>query len=95
MEIEMSLPKYYDLVRVVAQIGAVLGCIAGLVAVLSGFATFQYGMMAGMPSIFLGMGSIVISLAGLGVAYCFLAMVKAQIESRNAIVKYTLYREEG
>lgn len=94
MEREMTLPRYYELVRFVAQLGAVLGCMAGIVAILGSLAAFQLGFMAGMTAIFGGVITIILSLAGLGIAYCFLALVKAQIETRNAIVKYTLFRQE-
>lgn len=89
MEKEMQMPQYYALVKTVAQIGAVLGIIAGILAVLGGFAAFQYGAVAGFTAIFGGAVTIVMSIVGLGVMYCFLAIVKAQIETRNAIVKYT------
>lgn len=95
MENEMSLPKYYDLVKLVAQIGAVLGCIAGAVAILGGFGAFSYGFMAGMTAIFGGVVTILLSLAGLGATYCFLAIVKAQIDSRNAIISYTASKQVG
>jgi hypothetical protein len=93
MENEMQLPKYYELVRIVAQVGAVLGCLAGVITIFGGLAAFRYGFMTGMTAIFGGVVTIVLSLAGLGVTYCFLAMVKAQIEARNAIVKYTLQKQ--
>lgn len=92
MERNMALPKYYDLVRLVAQIGAVLGCIAGAAGVIGGLGAFKYGFITGMTASFTGVITIVLSLAGLGVTYCFLSVVKAQIESRNAIVQYTLAR---
>ena len=94
-ENEMALPKYYNLVRIVAQIGAVLGCISGAVVAFGGLPALKYGFMAGMTIIFWGVIIIVLSLAGLGVTYCFLATVKAQIESRNAIISYTKYRKEN
>ncbi|MGV6816858.1 MAG: hypothetical protein ACWA44_06260 [Thiotrichales bacterium] len=89
MEKEMQMPQYYGLVKTVAQVGAVLGVIAGIVAVLGGFAAFQYGAVAGVTAIFGGVVTIVMSIVGLGVMYCFLAIVRAQVETRNAVVKYT------
>ena len=85
----MELPKYFSLVRLVAQIGAILGCIGGAVTILVGLGAFSYGFMAGMSSIFSGVVIVVLSLAGLGMTYCFLAIVQAQVESRNAIIAYT------
>ncbi len=83
---DMALPQFYDLVRITSQIGAALGCIAGVFYVFGGF---KFGFMGGLISIFSGIFMVIFSLTGLGVAYCFLAIVKAQIESRNAIIKYT------
>lgn len=88
MENEMPLPRYYGLVRLVAQIGAALGCLAGLMQIVSSFSAFKFGFMAGASVLFSGVLTIIGALAVLGVAYCFLAIVKAQIESRNAIVSY-------
>lgn len=84
----MDLPKYFGLVRIIAQLGALIGCIAGVVAVFGGFAAFRIGFIFGMTAISGGMFTILGSLAGLGVAYCFLAIVEAQIDTRNAIVNY-------
>ncbi len=86
MEDEMPLPKYYGLVKFVAQLGALLGCIAGIVSIFGGMAAFNAGFTAGFTAIFGGIITILVALAGLGVAYCFLAMVKAQIDIRNVVV---------
>lgn len=95
MERTMEMPKYYDLVRLVAQIGAVLGCLSGAFAILTGLSAFNYGVAMGFTAIFGGLVTIVLSLAGLGITYCFLAMVKAQIESRNAIIQYTTQADQS
>ncbi|MFD0949910.1 hypothetical protein ACFQ0F_05830 [Paraperlucidibaca wandonensis] len=95
MKNEMPLPQYYDLVRTIAQIGAVMGCLAGLAAILGGLASFQYGFMPGISALFGGAVTIIFSLAGLGVTYSFLSVVKAQIETRNAIVNYTLQKQDS
>lgn len=84
----MEMPKYSDLVRIIAQIGAVIGCIIGAITVLGGFAAFQYGFKAGFMAIAGGVYIIAASLAGLGIAYLFLALVQAQIDTRNAVVDY-------
>ncbi len=90
VEKEMEFPKYYDLVRLVAQIGAVIGIITGVVMSFGGIAAFKYGLLIGMTVIIQGLATILVSIAGLGITYCFLAIVRAQIESRNAIVQYTI-----
>lgn len=94
MKKEMALPRYYGLVRLVAQIGAVLGCLAGVVVMFISFAAFQFGFIAGISAMFNGVVIIILSLAGLGISYCFLAIVKAQIDTRNAIIKYISLKQE-
>lgn len=94
MEKEMEFPKYYDFVRLIAQIGAVLGIVVGIVTSFGGIAAFQYGFLTGMSVIIGGLFTIVASIFGLGVTYCFLAIVKAQIESRNAVVQYTFNKRD-
>ncbi|MGR5166339.1 hypothetical protein ACPV5L_03925 [Vibrio astriarenae] len=89
MKNNMDLPQYYGLVKFVAQVGASLGCISGSVAILGGLGMFNFGFMAGITAISGGVLTIIISLAGLGVTFCFLAMVKAQIDTRNAIISFT------
>jgi len=86
----MALPRFYGLVRVVFQIIAVLGCLGGALVILdffnrSGGRSIERLISTSAPGIL----GIVLSLMLLGLAYCFLAMVKAQIDSRNAIVSYT------
>lgn len=111
MENEMSLPKLYTFVRVIAQIGVILGCIVGAVQLYGGFVASQYavtttifedgfieGMLVILSSLTVmsaGVITIALSFAGLGITYGFLSIVKAQIDSRNAIVKYTLARQES
>lgn len=85
----MELPKYFGLVKIMAQIVAIIGCISGGITILTGLWS---GLTIGLSSIILGGITIAGSLAALGVSYCFLAMVKAQIESRNAIIRYTSMR---
>lgn len=84
----MELPKYFGLVRILAQLGALIGCIAGIVVIFGGFAAFKIGVWYGITAISGGVITILASLAGLGVAYCFLAIVQAQIDTRNAVVDY-------
>lgn len=94
MEKEMPLPEYYDLVRTFAMIGAVMGLLAGVATILFGLPALEYGFLAGVGAIFSGALIIIGSLAGLGVTYCFLAIVKAQIDTRNAIVRFTSAGDE-
>jgi len=84
----MEMPKYSELVRIVAQIGAVIGCILGGLTVLGGLASFKIGFLFGLTTISGGLYIVGGSLAGLGVIYCFLALVQAQIETRNAVIEY-------
>jgi hypothetical protein len=85
----MEMPKYSNLVRIVAQIGATVGCLVGTVTILGGLAAFRIGILMGISAISGGVYLVVASLAGLGIVHCFLAMVQAQIETRNAVVAYT------
>ncbi|EGU38045.1 hypothetical protein [Vibrio splendidus] len=89
MQNNMDLPQYYGLVKCMAKVGAGLGCISGAVAILGGLGMFKFGFMAGMTAISGGVLTVIMSLAGLGVTFCFLAMVKAQIDTRNAIIRFT------
>ena len=84
----MEMPRYSGLVRLVAQIGAVIGCILGSITVLGGFASFRMGFLFGLTTISGGVYLILGSLAGLGLAYCLLALVQAQIDTRNAVIEY-------
>ena len=85
---KVEMPKYSELVRIIAQIGAVIGCIAGAIVTVMALAGFRYGFMVGLSGISGGLYLIFGSLAGLGVVYCFLALVQAQIETRNAVIEY-------
>lgn len=82
----MQLPPFYNLVRITAQIGAAIGCILGTITILGAFTAFNFGLVAGITAISGGIYIILASLTGLGVAYGFLAIVKAQIDCRNALV---------
>ena len=84
----MEMPKYSELVRIIAQIGAVIGCIVGAMVTVAALASFKYGFMVGLSGISGGLYLIFGSLAALGVIYCFLALVQAQIETRNAVIEY-------
>ncbi len=84
----MEMPKYAGLVRVLAQIGAALGCLLGGLIIFGGLAAFRFGLLAGFSAILGGFWYILGSLAGLGIVYCFLAIVKAQIDTRNAVINY-------
>lgn len=57
-------------------------------ATLGGLAAFQWGFMAGVTATGSGVITIIGSLAALGITYSFLAIVKAQIDTRNAVVAY-------
>lgn len=83
-----QMPPFYGLVQFVALIGAILGCVFGAFIVFGGLAAFKWGFMAGVAATGSGAVTILASLAGLGITYCFLAMVKAQIDTRNAVIAY-------
>ena len=93
MDNEMKLPKYYELVEKVVKIGGVIGCVAGGFAIVGGI-TFQYGFVDGLRNIFSGVTIVVLSVAGAGIVLCFLESVKAQIETRNAIVQCACKNEK-
>ena len=86
MYTRMKMPKYSIFVKFVAQIGALVGVIFGAIACLAGIPAFQFGAIAGFSAIAYGLFTIIGALASLGIVYCFLALVEAQIDTRNAIV---------
>jgi hypothetical protein len=86
MHSRMEMPKYSNLVKLVAQIGAVAGVSFGAISCFIGLAAFKHGPLAGFSGIFTGAMTIIGSLASLGIVYCFLALVEAQIDTRNAIL---------
>lgn len=84
----MEMPMLSRLVRILAVIGAVIGCAIGAAIVIGSFAAFQYGLLAGLFAMLGGIWYILGALAGLGIIYCFLAIVEAQIDTRNAVLEY-------
>lgn len=95
MKKEMSLPPFFGLVRLLAIIGAVLGCIVGGASVLGSLGMFQYGLFIGLTAMLGGAMTILGSLAGLGVAYCLLAIVEATIDTRNTTMGFTTPAPKG
>jgi len=89
------MPSFSGLVRILAQIGAVIGCIMGTITVFGGFAAFRIGFMVGVTTISGGAFMILGSLGALGVTYCFLAITQASIETRNAIVEMAAQKSAG
>jgi hypothetical protein len=81
----MEMPKYFGLVKLMAQICALIGIIVGvgLIVVIAGGAS---GLT--IAHLMLGALVIIISLVTLGITYCFLSLVQANIETRNAVVSY-------
>jgi hypothetical protein len=84
----MEMPRYSGLLRLLAQISAVIGCITGAITLFGGLAAFRYGVGMGFAAVSGGLYIILASLAGLAVVYCFLALVEAQIDTRNAVIEY-------
>ena len=85
----MAIPRFYNLVKFVAQFGALFVCLIGVVGIIGEMSSFKFGLMIGIGAIGWGVATIIGSLAASGAAYCFLASVRAQIEARNAIILYT------
>lgn len=94
MQQYMPLPPYYNLVLILAKIAAAIGCITGVLTTFAALAAFNFGLLAGITAIAGGIYIILASLGGLGVVYGFLAIVKAQIDSRNALVMGTKSNED-
>jgi energy-converting hydrogenase Eha subunit H len=94
MQKYMQLPPFYNIVLIVAKIAAAIGCISGILTIFAAFAAFNYGLFAGLTAIAGGIYIILASLGGLGIAYGFLAVVKAQIDSRNVLVMGASSNEE-
>ena len=97
----MVMPRFHGLVKVVFHIVAVLGCLGGLLVIIEGFNRFGAKMLTyswAMEKVLIagisGLLVIILSLTVLGLVYGYLAMVKAQIDSRNAIVSYTQLKTE-
>ena len=83
---KMEMPRYSNMVRFVAQVGALFGVIFGLISFVGGFSAFKYGNFAAFSGMLAGIMTIVGSLASLGLVYCFLSLVEAQMDIRNAIL---------
>ncbi len=80
LEKKMAMPFFYNLVSVAGGIGAFVGVVLGAITI--------YGSNAAGYFVITGMLYILFSLAGYGVLLGFLAIVKAQIETRNMIADY-------
>lgn len=87
MNNEMQVPKYSEALKLIASIACTIGCIAGAGMMVSGLVAFNFGLVRGVMAILPGWFVILGSVAGLALCHSFLAMVQAQIETRNAIVK--------
>ncbi|MFP6767274.1 MAG: hypothetical protein VB859_03825 [Planctomycetaceae bacterium] len=88
MALETKLPPLYAFVKNVSVIFAVLGCILGTVITVQAFSMFKLGFMFGIMAVSPGLSTVVGSLLALGIISCFLSSVKAQIETRNAVVLF-------
>jgi len=86
----MFMPEYSDLIKRVAQVGAFIGIVIGTVICVS---ALGQNLSLAFEKILSGILTIITSLVSLGVTYCFLALVQAQIETRNAIVKHFNLKE--
>jgi hypothetical protein len=65
-----------------------LAALLGAIVSIAALASFKYGFLVGLSGISGGLYLIFGSLAALGMVYCFLALVQAQIDTRNAVIEY-------
>lgn len=82
---EMQVPKFYSFVKIMSVICASIGCIFGGVSIIGSLTLFKWGFWQGVAAISTGGIIIASSLMTLGLIFCFLSSVKAQIEIRNLI----------
>ena len=80
--------NFYNFVKLIAKVTCVIGCIAGVIGIFGGLAAFKYGFGIGFMTISGGLYLVVGSLFALGITYSFLAIVQAQVETRNALIDY-------
>lgn len=83
----MEQPRFANIVHIIAIIGAVIGVLFSLVLFVGAFQALEVNAGMGLMALISAVATLLGSLAGLGIVNCFLAMVKAQIETRNAIVR--------
>jgi hypothetical protein len=87
LNVEMQLPKFFKLVRTVALIGACINGSLGVIGFFWGFSQLGNGFLAFLFAVAGSLMQIVYSCVGYGIVDCFLHMVEAQVDMRNAIVK--------
>ena len=83
----MARPKFFYLVKNISILGAVLGCITGSLIIIGSLDAFNWDFMAGIAAISGGVAIVLSSLVGLGLVFCFLAIVEAQIDTRNIVAR--------
>jgi len=84
---EMELPSFYGLIKLISTIGAIIGCISGGFMVIGSLAAFKWGLFQGLIAISGGVMIVTSALVGLGLIFCFLSIVQAQIDTRNMTLR--------
>ena len=95
MSTRMKLPKFYKLVQIGALIGVVYACIMGGFIIANTFKLFEHGFMLGFLGVSGGLAYILGAFVVYGIVDCFLASVKAQVESRNELLKLSSFLLEN
>ena len=94
----MQLPSAYGFVSTVSQLLAGVSVLFGVAMIVLGVGLFStLGAPVGLMVVFGGGLVIVVAITTYGVIQCFLASVKAQIDTRNiAAIRYcTDFPQEG
>ncbi len=92
----MELPKLYRFVQLGALVGSIIVSLKGLFFIKGSLTMFSLAGFTG-AAMSLGMGILYIvgSLVFYGVVSCFLCSVKAQVESRNELLKLSDYLSQN
>ncbi|CAM2861030.1 hypothetical protein VIRA109638_03605 [Vibrio rarus] len=83
----MELPKSCGLIQWIATVAAIIGCLVGVFMIFVSIASFKWGIIPGIMAISSGVMIIAASIVGLGLIFCFLSIVEAQIDTRNMTLK--------
>jgi len=87
MRQDVVLHNHHKLILRGARLCVALVCMFGLSIIYSSFKLFNFGLTAGLLMFGQGVLYIVGSLIVLGVLSSFLEGVKAQLETRNQMIK--------
>jgi len=89
MKQDVVLPKHHNLILRGARLCVALFCIFGLSIIYSSFKLFNFGVTTGLLMFAQGVFYIVGSLVVLGVLTSILEGVRAQLETRNQMIRLT------